>query len=159
MQWFVRSSDLSVYAVCPGLMTPQWRTMNDNPGEEKTTQEAWTTHWLGHLDFTQLLVFLCGLLWAPNSKETQQLKIEYSLKKNWAFIPHSYSLSWFFMIFSRQISKYWDFKKKFEPCFKVSRDDPSLQTIAVIAPRGATGREGGNHWICWDGTDGTDGTM
>ena len=82
-------------------MTPQWRTMNDqvidqwiclvnddecwqydNAGEEKTTQEAWTTHWLGHLDFTQLLVFLCGLLWAPNSKETQQLKIEYSLKKN-----------------------------------------------------------------------------
>lgn len=58
-------------------------------------------------------------------------------------------------VFSRQISKYWDFKKKFEPCFKVSRDDPSLQTIAAIAPRGATGREGGNHWICWDGTDGT----
>ena len=35
----------------------------------------------------------------------------------------------------------------FEPGKKVSRDDPSLQTIAVIAPRGATGRGGGgNHW-------------
>ena len=29
----------------------------NNPGEEKTTQEAWTTHWLGHRDFT-LLAFL-----------------------------------------------------------------------------------------------------